>query len=185
MEYIYQIYMYIFNLCMCTYAYICIYIYSTFPWCHSLVRVLGAFIQSLSCVFVISWTASCEASLSFTVSWSLIKLMSLSRWCYPTISPLMPLFSSCPQSFPESRSFPMSQLFPSGGQRIGASVLASVLPMNIQDWFPLGWTSWISLQSKGLSRVFSNITGQKHQFFSTQPSFWSNSHIHTGLLEKP
>ena len=90
-------------------------------------------------------------------------------------------FSSL-QSSPASGSFPMSQFFTSGGQSIGASALASVLPMNIQDWFPLGW---ISLQSKGLSRVFSNTTVQKHQFFSTQPSLWSKSHIHTWLLEKP
>ena len=94
-------------------------------------------------------------------------------------------FSSCPQSFPASGSFQMSQFFPSGGQSIRVSASASVLPMNIQDWFPLGWTGWISLQSKGLSRVFSNTTFQKHQFFSTQLSLWSNSHIHTWLLEKP
>ena len=94
-------------------------------------------------------------------------------------------FSSCPQSFPASGSFQMSQFFPSGGQSIGVSASASVLPMNIQDWSPLGWTSWISLQSKGLSRVFSNTTVQKHQFFSTQLSLWSNSPIHTWLLEKP
>ena len=184
MEYIYQIYMYIFNLCMCTYAYICIYIYSTFPWCHSLIRVLGAFIQSLSCVFVISWTASCEASLSFTVSWSLIKLMSLSRWCYPTISPLMPLFSSCPQSFPESRSFPMSQLFTSGGQSIGVLALVSLLPMNIQGWIPLGLTGLISLHSEGLPRIFSSTIIWKHQFFSAQPSLWSFWSFRTYLFLK-
>ena len=88
-------------------------------------------------------------------------------------------FSSCPQSLPASGSFPMSQLFTSGGQRIGVSVSASVLPMNTQDWSPLGWTGWISLQPKGLSRVFSNTTVQKHQFFGTQLSLWSSSHIHT------
>ena len=93
--------------------------------------------------------------------------------------------SPCLQSFPASGSFPVSQFFTSGGQRIGVSASASVLPMNIQDWFPLGWTGWISLQSKGHSRVFSNITVQKHQFFGTQLSLWSNSHIHTWLLEKP
>ena len=108
-----------------------------------------------------------------------------SRWCHPTISSFVIPFSSCLQSFPASGSFPMSQLFASGGQSIGASALASVLPMNIQDWFPLGWTGWISLQSKGLSRVFSTTTVQKHQFFSTQLSLRSNSHIHTQLLEKP
>ena len=109
----------------------------------------------------------------------------LSRGCHPTIwSPAIP-FSSCLQSFPESGSFPMSQLFASGGQSTGASASASVLPMNIQDWFPLGQTGWISLLCKGLSRVFSNTTVQKHHFFSTQLSLWSNSHIHTWPLEKP
>ena len=94
----------------------------------------------------------------------------LSRWCHPTISSSVVAFSSCLQYFPASRSFPMSQFFTSGGQSVGVSASASVLPMNIQDWFPLGWTGWISLQSKGLSRVFSNTTVQQHQFFSTQLS---------------
>ena len=94
----------------------------------------------------------------------------LSRWCHPTISSSVIPFSSCLQSFPASWSFQMSQLFTSGGQRVGALASASVLPMNTQDWFPLGWTGWISLQSKGLSRVFSNTTVQKHQFFGTQLS---------------
>ena len=109
----------------------------------------------------------------------------LSRWCHPTISYSVIPFSSCFQSFLQSGSFLMSQLFASGGQSIGTSASASVLPMNIQGLFPLGWTGWISLQSKGLSVVFSNTTVQKLQFFSTQPSLWSNSHIHTWLLEKP
>ena len=104
------------------------------------------------------------------------------QWCHPTISSSFAPFFSCLQSFPASGSFLMSQLFTSGGQSIGASV--SVLPMNIQDWFPLGLTSLISFQSKGLSRVFSNTTVPKHQFLSTQPSLLSNSHIHTWLLEK-
>ena len=95
------------------------------------------------------------------------------------------LFSSCLQSLPASGSFQMSQFFAYGGQSIGISTSASVLPMNIQDWFPLGWTGWISLQSKGLSRVFSNTTVQKHQFFGAQLSLWFNSHIHTWILEKP
>ena len=95
------------------------------------------------------------------------------------------LFSSCLQSFPASGSFPVSQHFTWGGQSTGASAPASVLPMNIQDWFPLGLTGWTSLQSKGLSRVFSNTTVQKHQFFSAQLSLWSNSHNHTWLLQKP
>ena len=106
-----------------------------------------------------------------------------SWWCHATISSSVIPFYSHLQSFPASGSFPMSQFFKSGGQSTGAS--ASVLPMNIQDWFPLGWTGWISLQSKGLSRVFCNTTVQKHQFFSTQLSLWSNSHIHTWPLEKP
>ena len=106
-------------------------------------------------------------------------------WCHPTISSFVVPFSSCLQSFPASGSFPMSQLFSSGGQSIGVSAPASVLPMNTQDWFPLGWTGWISLQSKGLLRVFSNTTVQKHQFFGAQLSSQSNSHIHTWLLEKP
>ena len=107
----------------------------------------------------------------------------LSRWCHPTISSSVILFS-CPQSFPASGSFQMSQLFPSGGKSTGVSVSTSVLPMNTQDWSPLGWTGWISLQSKGLSRVFSNTTVQKHQFFGAQLSSQSNSHIHTWPQEK-
>ena len=108
-----------------------------------------------------------------------------SQWCHPAISSSVVPFSSCFQSFPASGSFQMSQFFASDSQSIGASAWASVLPMIIQDWFPLGWTGWISLQSKGLSRVFSNTTVQKHQFFGTQFSLWSNSHIHTWPLEKP
>ena len=107
----------------------------------------------------------------------------LSWWCHSTISSSVIPFSSCPQSFPASGSFQMSQLFSSAGQSIGVSASASVLPMNIQVWFPLRWTGWISLQSKGHSRVFFNTTVQKHQFFSTQLSLSSNSHIHTWLLE--
>ena len=113
------------------------------------------------------------------------NLCSLSRWCHPIISSYVIPFSSCPQSFPASGSFPMSQLFTSGDQSIGVSASASVLPMNTQDWSPSGWTGWISLQSKGLSRVLSNTTVQKHQFFGAQPSSQSNSHIHTWPLEKP
>ena len=106
----------------------------------------------------------------------------LSQWCHPNISSSIVPFSSCLQSFSASESFPMSQFFASCGQSIGALPSASVLPMNIQDWFPLGWTGWNSLQSKRLSRVFSNTTIQKHQFFGPQLSLWSNSHIHTCLL---
>ena len=98
--------------------------------------------------------------------------------------PLLSPFSSHLQSFPASRSFLLSQFFPSGGQTIGVSASASVLPVNIQDWFPWGWTGWISLQSKGISRVFSNTTVQKHQFFSAQLSLEPKTHIHTWLMEK-
>ena len=108
-----------------------------------------------------------------------------SRWCHPTISSSVIPFSSWLQSLPASWSFPTRQHFAWGGQSIGVSVSASVLPMNTQDWSPLGWTCWISLQSKGLSRVFSNTTVQKHQFLGTQLSSQSNSHIHTWPLEKP
>ena len=107
-----------------------------------------------------------------------------SWWCHPAISSSVVPFSSCPQSLPASGSFQMSQLFAWGVQSIGVSASASVLPMNTQDW-SLGWTGWIFLQSKGLSRVFSNTTVQKHQFFGVQLSSQSNSHIHTWLLEKP
>ena len=130
-----------------------------------------------------SWTAARQASLSFTLTRSLLECMS--------IEPVMPsnhLILGHPlllsQSSPASGSFPMSQLFTSGGQSIGASASASVLPMNIQGWFLLGLMGLISLQSKGLSRVFSSTTVSKHQFFGAQPSLRSNSHIHTWLLEK-
>ena len=108
-----------------------------------------------------------------------------SWWCHPAISSSVIPFSSCPQSLPVSGSFPMSQLFAWGGQSTGVSASTLVLPMNTQHWSPLGWTGWISLQSKGLSRVFSNTTVQKHHFFGTQLSSQSNSHIHTWPLEKP
>ena len=109
------------------------------------------------------------------------------HWVGDAIQSFHPLLSPSPlpQSFPASGSFQMSQLFASGGQRIGVSASTSVLPMNTQNWSPLGWTGWISLQSKGLSRVFSNTTLQKHQFFTAQLSLQSNSHIHIWLLEKP
>ena len=123
-------------------------------------------------LFATPWIAACQASLSFTISQSLSKLMSI-EFVMPSnrdrgwsVTP----FSSCPQSFPASGSFQMSLLFASGGQSIGVSASTRVLPMNIQDLSPLGWTSWISLQSKGLLRVFSNTTVQKHQFFGTELS---------------
>ena len=108
-----------------------------------------------------------------------------SQWCHPAISSSVVPFTSCPQIPPSIKSFPMSQLFAWGGQSIGVSALASFHAKNTQDWSPLEWTGWISLQSKELSRVFSNTTVQKHQFFSTQLSSQSNSHIHTWPLEKP
>ena len=121
------------------------------------------------------WTAARQSSLSITNSWSLLKLTS--QWCHPTNSSSVIPFSSCLQSFPASGTFQMSQFFALGGQSIGVSASASVLPMNSQDWFPLGWTGLISMKSK--------TTIWKHQFFSAQLSLWSNSHIYTWLLEKP
>ena len=108
-----------------------------------------------------------------------------SQWCHPAISSSVVPFFSCPQSLPASKSFPVSQLFTWGGQSTGVSALASFLPKKSQGWSLSDWTGWISLQSKGLSRVFSNTTVQKHQFFGTQPSSQSNSHIHTWPQEKP
>ena len=139
-------------------------------------------VQSFSRVwlFAIAWMAAYQASWSFTVSWSLLKHMSV-ELVIPS-NHLAP-FSFCPESFPASRSFPVSQHYASGGQSIGASAL--VLPMNIQGWFPLELTGFISLLSEGFSRVFSSTTVQKHQFFSSQPSLWCNSHLYTWLLEKP
>ena len=125
-------------------------------------------VQSLSRVklFATPKITACQASLSIDNSQSLLTLESV-------MPSSVILFSSCPQSFPASGSFQMSQLFISGGQSIAVSASASVLPMNIQDWSPLGWTGWISWQSKGLSRVFSITTVQKHQFFGAKPSLWS------------
>ena len=144
-------------------------------------------VQSLSHVrlFATPWTTARQASLSITNSWSPPKPVSIESvmpsnhliLCRPLLLP--------PSTFPSIRVFPVNQLFASGGQSIGVSASKSVLPMNTQDWSPLGWTGWISLQSKGLSRVFSNTTVQKHQFFGVQPSSQSNSHIHTWLMEKP
>ena len=121
-------------------------------------------VRSLTLVqlFATSWAVVLQASLSITNSRSLLKLIPLNWWCHPTISSAVVPFSSHLQSFPASRSFPKSQIFTSGGQSIGVSASSSVLLMNIQDWFPLGWTGWTSLLSKGLSRVFSNTTVQKH-----------------------
>ena len=166
------------------------------PGIHSFIHLFIQYV-CLSIIFIqfSTVTQSClthwdpmdcsQASLSITNSWSLLKFMSIVSWCHPTISSSIAPFSSCLQSFPALRYFPVSQFFASDGQSIKVSALASVLPMNIQDWYPLGLTGFISLQSKGLSRVFSNTTVQKHQFFCTQLSSQSNSHIHTWPLEKP
>ena len=118
----------------------------------------------------VPWTAAPQLSYPSLSPSACSNSSPLSRWCHPTISSSVVSFSSCPQSFSASGSFPMSQLFVSGGQSIGVTASASVLPVNIQDWFPLGWTGWISLQSKRLSKVFSNTTVQNHQFFSAQLS---------------
>ena len=134
---------------------------------YVLIIIIFSSVQSLSCVwlFAIPWIAALQASLSITNFWSSPKLMSIESVMPSTISSSVVPFFSCPQSFPASGSFQMSQLFTSGGQSIRVSALLSVLPVNTQDWSPLGWTGWISLQSKGLSRVFSNTTVQKHRFF--------------------
>ena len=134
-------------------------------------------------LFVTSRTAAGQASLSFTISWSLLRFMSIES-VMPSKHLVLCRSLSCSQYFSVS-SFPVNQLLTSGGQSIGTSASASVLPMNIQDWSPSGWAGWISSQSKGLSRVFSNTTVQKHQFFGAQSSLWSSSHIHMWLLEKP
>ena len=147
--------------------------------------IIGIVVQELSCAqfFATPWTEARQASLSFTISQNLLKLM-----CIDSVMPSSHLILfvpfSCLQSFPASESFPVSWLFASGDQSIGASGSASVLPVNIQGWFPLRLTDLISLLSKGLSRAFFNTTVQKHQFFNAQPSLWSNSHICTWLLEK-
>ena len=148
--------------------------------------ILLLFSQSLSHIwlFAAPWTAAYQASLSFTITHSLLKLMSIKSempsnhliLCRPLLLPSI---------FPSIRVFSNESVLRIRWPNIGVSASASVLPMNIQGWFPLGWTGWISLQSKGLSRVFFNTTVQKHQFFGTQLSLWSNSHIHTWLLEKP
>ena len=163
---------------------------TTWPWMVAfIVKKKNTFLsslQSLSCVWLFAtlWTAAHQASLSITNSQSILRFMSIESvmqsnhliFCHPLL--LLSII-------PSIRSFQMSQLFISGGQSIGVSALASILPMNIQDWFSLGWIGWISSQSKGLSRVFPNTTVQQHQFFITQLSLWSNSHINTWLLEKP
>ena len=144
-------------------------------------------VWSLSCVwlFATPWTAAHQPPCPSPTPGVHPNPYPLSQWCHPTISSSVVPFYSCPQSFPASEPFQMSQLFASGSQSIGASASASILPMNIQDWFPLGWSCWISFKLKGLSRIFSNTTVQKHQFFGFQLSSQSNSHNHTWPLEKP
>ena len=144
-------------------------------------------VQSLSCVwrFVTPWIAARQASLSIINSRSSLRLTSIESVIPSSHLILRRLSSSCPISLPASESFPMSQLFTGGGQSTGASALTSFLPKKSQGWSPSEWTGWISLQSNGLSRVFSNTTVQKHQFFGIQPSSQSNSHIHIWPQEKP
>ena len=183
----YRIYMYIIYI---LYIYIVYYIYIVRRYIirnKILLYTYVVAVQLLSCVqlLAISWTEAHQASMSFTISWSLPKLMSTESvmpsyrlvFCYPLLH--------LPSIFPSIRVFSNELLFVSGGQSIGVSASSSVLLMNIQDWFPLELIRWISFQSKGLSRVFSNTTVEKHPFFCVQPSLWSNSHIHRWLLEKP
>ena len=144
-------------------------------------------VQSLTHVrlFATPWITARQASLSITNSGSLLKLMSIKSVMPSAISYSVVPFSSCPQSLPPSGYFPMNQLFAWGGQSTGVSVSTSVLPKNTQGWSPLGWTRWISLQSKGVSRAFSNTTVQKHRLFGSRLSLYSVSDIHTWPLEKP
>ena len=153
---------------------------------HGYARLGFSLVKSLTCVWLFDtpWTAAQLASLSITKARSLLKLMSIKSWCHPTISSFVLPFYSHLQSFSASEFSQMSQFFALGGQSIGVSASASVLPMNIQDWFPLGWTGWVSLQSKELSRVFSNTTVQKHQFFGAQFSLKSSSQIIYDYWEK-
>ena len=164
--------------------------FSFFPWRSNITLAFRHYFNSVQLLsrarlFATPWIAARQASLSITNSQSSPKLL-----CIELVMPSSHLILChplllCPQSLTASGSFPVSQLFASHGQSTGVSASASVLPMSTQEWSPLGWTGWISLQSKGLSRVFSNTTAQKHQFFSAQLSSQSNSHIHTWTLEKP
>ena len=153
----------------------------------SLSRYQFSSVQSLSCVrlFATPWIAAHQASRPSPTPRVHSDSSPSSQWCHPAISSSVVPFSSFPQSLPASESLPMSQLFAWGGQSTGVSALASFLPKKSQGWSPSEWTGWISLQPKGLSRVFSNTTVQKHQFFGAQPSSQSNSHIHIWPQEKP
>jgi len=161
-----------------------LYLTPSLPVLVSIVGPQFSWVQSLSCIqhFATQWTRTHQASLSIPTPRVYSNSCSLSWWCHSSISSSVIPFSSRLQSFPASGSFQMSQFFTSGGQSIGVSASTSVLPMNIhwniQDWFPLRWTGWISLQSKGLSRVFSNTTVQKHQFFSSAFLIVQLSHPH-------
>ena len=165
--------------------YICVCVYMYYIYIYIYIYIGSVQLLSRVWLFATPWITAHQASLSITNSWSFSNLCPSSRWCHPAISSSVVPSSSCPQSLPASGSFPMSQLFAWGNQSIEVSASASVLPMNTQDWSPSGWTVWISLQSKGPSSVFSSTRLQKHQFFVTQLSSQSNSHIHTWLLEKP
>ena len=161
---------------------------SMFLRANPLIKCQFSSVRSLSHVrlFATPWIAARQASLSITNSQSSLRLKRpSSRWCHPAISLSVVPFSSCPQSLPASESFPMSQLFPWGGQSTGVSASASLPPKKSQGWSPSEWTGWIFWQSRELSRVFSNTTVQKHQFFGAQPSSQSNSHIHTCPQDKP
>ena len=153
---------------------------------HILLLILST-VQSLSSVqlFTTPQTAACQVSRASPTPGVCSNSYSSSRWCHPTISSSILSFSSHLQTFLASGSFLMSQFFASGSQSIGVSTLASVLPINIQDWLPLWFAGLSSLQSKGHSRVFFKTTVQKHQFFGARLSLWSKSHFHTWLLEKP
>ena len=144
-------------------------------------------VQSLSHVwlFVTPWITTCQPPCLSPTPSIYSNSCPTTWWCHPANSFSIIPFSSCPQSLPASGSFPISQLFVWGGQSMRVSASVSVLPMNTQEWSPLGWTGWISLQSKGISRVFANTTVQEHQFFGTQLSLQSKSHIHTWPQEKP
>ena len=166
--------------------------YASFPlptlgpsWCQPLMAYCCCSVAKSCPTLCDPMDAACQVPLSFTVSQSGPVSCPLSWWCYLTISSSATSFSFCLQSFWASGSFSMSWLFASDGPSTGTLASASVLPMNIQDWFPLGLTGLISLLSKGLSRVFSSTTIGKHQFFGSQSLWWSSSHIHTWVLEKP
>ena len=166
------------------YIYNYIYYFKYVFWMFSLIFVLFSSVTQLCPVLCDPMNRSTSGLPSITNSGVYSNSFPSSRWGHPAISSSVVPFSFSSQSLPAPGSFPVSQHFAWGGQSIGVSASASVPPVNTQDWSPSGWTGWISLQSKGFSRVFSNTTVQKHQFFSSQLSSQSNSHIHTWPLEK-